>query len=72
MMGLDEQAARRINVPSPPAEEGFTAARPALDWVRGPLATIAFLRQPLTRPRSARAPSPVRAEGEYRTHGGLS
>jgi hypothetical protein len=72
MMGLNEQAARRVNLRSPPAEEGFAVERLKLDLVKGSLATIAFSRQPLTRPRSARAPSPTRGEGEYRTHGGPS
>src|SRR5690242_12422568 len=69
MRRLDQQTVRCINVPSPPAGEGSAAERPRLDWVRGSLATIAFLRQPLTRPGSARAPSPARGEGKYYAEG---
>jgi hypothetical protein len=67
MRRLNEQAPVRIDVPSPLAGEGFAAGRSGLAWVRGSVATIAFQKQSLTRPRFAQAPSPARGEGKYLT-----
>jgi hypothetical protein len=59
-----KQDALRVDAPSPLVGEGYTAGRPGLGWVRGPFPAIALSRQPLTRLRFAKPPSPARGEGE--------
>ncbi len=61
MTVLRDQSAVLMNMPSPLVGEGYTASR--LAWVRGTLSTIPLRRQPLTRLRFAKPPSPTRGEG---------
>ena len=64
MMPFDERAALRIDAPSPPAGEGFTAARLGLGWVRGAFASRGvYHRAALCADPVAKPPSPISAEG---------
>ncbi|SDF59396.1 hypothetical protein SAMN05216337_106239 [Bradyrhizobium brasilense] len=63
MTVLRDQNAVLMNVPSPLVGEGYTVSRHELAWVRGTLSTIPMWRQPLTRLRFAKPPSPARGEG---------
>ncbi len=63
MIELQEQSALPVNAPSPLVGEGYTASRQKLASVRGPLSTVPMRRQPLTRLRFAKPPSPTRGEG---------
>lgn len=58
-----QQDAMRVSAPSPLVGEGSAAGRHNLARVRGPLSTIPMRRQPLTRLRFAKPPSPTRGEG---------
>ncbi len=60
---LGKQFAMPMTVPSPLVGEGITAGRPELSRVRGADSNLA-VRQPLTRLRSAKPPSPTRGEGK--------
>jgi hypothetical protein len=53
----------RIDPPSPLVGEGSTAGQRKLGRVRGPSPRTPQPKQPLTRPRFARPPSPTRGEG---------
>ena len=72
MNTLEQPSAMRINAPSPLVGEGSAASRPARAWVRGSLPTPPMRRQPLTRLRSAQAPSPTRGEGGIRALGQIA
>jgi hypothetical protein len=62
---LEKHTAVRIDAPrSPLVGEGITAGRHGLTWVRGSLSAVPMLRQPLTRLRFAKPPSPTRGEGK--------
>ncbi len=61
---LEEYIAVRITVPSPLVGEGIANGRLKLNWVRGTVSQTAMRRQPLTRLRFAKPPSPTRGEGE--------
>ncbi len=63
MTALREQSVMCVNVPSPLVGEGCTPGRRELAWVRGTLSTIPMRREPLTRLRFAKPPSPTRGEG---------
>jgi len=52
-----------VNAPSPLVGEGITAGQPKRGWVRGTISQAAMRRQPLTRLRFAKPPSPTRGEG---------
>jgi len=64
-----QQSEARIAAPSPLVGEGMIAGRAELAWVRGSLAASARLRQPLTRLRFAKPPSPTGGEGKFRASG---
>jgi len=53
-----------VDAPSPPVGEGITAISHTLLGVRGPLSASSLPRQPLTRLRFAKPPSPTRGEGK--------
>jgi hypothetical protein len=63
MMAYGHTAALVI-APSPLAGEGYAARQRELGWVRGTGHHIAMRRQPLTRLRFAKPPSPTRGEGK--------
>jgi hypothetical protein len=60
---LFELDALRMNAPSPLAGEGSPAGQRELDWVRGPSPLAHSRRQPLTRLRFAKPPSPAADDG---------
>jgi hypothetical protein len=60
---LFELDAVRMNAPSPLAGEGSSAGQRELDWVRGPSPLAHARRQPLTRLRFAKPPSPAADDG---------
>jgi hypothetical protein len=62
-MKLEQIGQLAVAAPSPLAGEGSAAGRPALTWVRGLLAQNSNWKQPLTRLRFAKPPSPARGEG---------
>jgi hypothetical protein len=67
-MNLSEKyIAVRINVPSPLVGEGITAGQRERGRVRGTVSHIAMRRQPLTRLRFAKPPSPTGGEGKRGT-----
>lgn len=68
MRMLKEHTATRIIAPSPLVGEGITAGRHKGGWVRGTLSAVPMLRQPLTRLRFAKPPSPTRGEGKLAPH----
>ena len=53
-----------VNAPSPLVGEGITAGHRERGWVRGTLSTVPVFRQPLTRLRFAKPPSPTGGEGK--------
>ncbi len=55
---------RHIASPSPLVGEGISDGRSELNRVRGMGSGTATLRQPLTRLRFAKPPSPTRGEGK--------
>jgi hypothetical protein len=59
---LEEYIAVRMTAPSPLVGEGITNGRPKLNRVRGTVSQTAVRRQPLTRLRFAKPPSPTRGE----------
>jgi hypothetical protein len=61
---FDQRIAMPIASPSPLVGERITAGRRKRDWVRGFAQHITTLRQPLTRLRLAKPPSPTRGEGK--------
>jgi hypothetical protein len=61
---LEEYIAVRMTAPSPLVGEGITNGRPKLNRVRGTVSQTAVRRQPLTRLRFAKPPSPTRGEGK--------
>jgi len=63
MTALQEQSVMRVNVPSPLMGECRSPGRQELAWVKGTLSTIPMWREPLTRLRFAKPPSPTRGEG---------
>jgi hypothetical protein len=69
MMVIEQLSAVRIAAPSPLVGEGIAAGRAKLVWVRGLLTVSGMSRQPLTRLRFAKPPSPTRGEGKYRASG---
>jgi hypothetical protein len=54
----------RIDAPSPLVGEGYAAGRHKLTWVRGLSQHLRMRREPLTRLRFAKPPSPTRGEGK--------
>jgi hypothetical protein len=64
-MRLSEKyAAVQINAPSPLVGEGITAGQRNRGSVRGTVSQAAMRRQPLTRLRFAKPPSPTGGEGK--------
>ncbi len=61
---LEEYIVVRMTAPSPLVGEGITNGRPKLNRVRGTVSQTAVRRQPLTRLRFAKPPSPTRGEGK--------
>jgi hypothetical protein len=57
-----------VTAPSPLVGEGFTARQREHGRVRGTGSDIAMRRQPLTRLRFAKPPSPTRGEGSKAAH----
>ena len=62
---LEEYIVVRMTAPSPLVGEGITNGRPKLNRVRGTVSQTAVRRQPLTRLRFAKPPSPTRGEGIF-------
>jgi len=60
----EEYIVVRMTAPSPLVGEGITNGRPKLNRVRGTVSQTAVRRQPLTRLRFAKPPSPTRGEGK--------
>jgi hypothetical protein len=63
-MQVENRIASPIAAPSPLVGEGISAGRPNLTRVRGTVSQRAMPRQPLTRLRFAKPPSPTRGEGK--------
>jgi hypothetical protein len=62
---LEEYIAVRMTAPSPLVGEGITNGRPKFNRVRGSVSQPAMRRQPLTRLRFAKPPTPTRGEGKH-------
>jgi hypothetical protein len=68
---FEQRIAMPIASPSPLVGEGITAGQRERGWVRGFAQHIAMLREPLTRLRFAKPPSPTGGEGKRPViHGG--
>jgi hypothetical protein len=63
MRVLKTLSAMPIDAPSPLVGEGIIASQHNDGWVRGSIHDRAMPRQPLTRLRFAKPPSPTRGEG---------
>jgi hypothetical protein len=61
---MNVQHTVRIDAPSPLVGEGYTTGRYELTPVRGLSPHMHMLREPLTRLRFAKPPSPTRGEGK--------
>ena len=64
MKAQQQYSAVSVDAPSPLVGEGITAASGELTWVRGMSQHMRMLREPLTRLRFAKPPSPTRGEGK--------
>ena len=63
-MNMNMNIAVRVDTPSPHVGEGSTAGQHKLAWVRGSIPDVALWREPLTRLRFAKPPSPTGGEGK--------
>jgi hypothetical protein len=64
LTGFEGHIAVRMAAPSPLVGEGIANGGPKLGWVRGTVSQAATSREPLTRLRFAKPPSPTRGEGK--------
>ena len=64
MTVLKKLSAMPIDAPSPLVGEGITVRQHNDDWVRGSISDRAMPREPLTRLRFAKPPSPTGGEGK--------
>ncbi|MEH2561375.1 hypothetical protein V1289_001002 [Bradyrhizobium sp. AZCC 2289] len=63
MIALQQHTVMPVSTPSP-LVGGITVGQRKRGWVRGTLSAIAMPREPLTRLRFAKPPSPTRGEGK--------
>jgi hypothetical protein len=63
MMVRQQHGTVPIDAPSPLVGEGISTASHNLTWVRGMFQHMLLPREPLTRLRFAKPPSPTRGEG---------
>jgi hypothetical protein len=64
MTSMLQQSVALVNAPSPPVGEGISAGQRGPGRVRGPSPLARVPREPLTRLRFAKPPSPTGGEGE--------
>ena len=69
MMAQQQHSAVLVDAPSPLVGEGITAGRHKLTSVRGLSPHLRMRREPLTRLRFAKPPSPTRGEGRPQSDG---